>query len=593
MAALKNNRWTPLLKAAVLILLIVPVASASYLSFKYAFEVPFSDSWYVMPPLLQKYSAGELSLSDLWGQHVEQRPFFPRLALLPLAQATRWSFRVGIGFNLVLVGLMVLVFWRMLVLTIREEERPWVPWLVAAFGWLAFSVAQWENLIWDLAGALFFMGVLGAFASFYFLARWPNRWAGTLAAALCALVSMYSLSIGVLLWAVGLVVLLLQGRPKLGMTAFWAAFGAAAVASFFWKWRLRQDLLYIFEDPVGYFRFLFTFLAAPVSYGWGHMPAVVQALGLAGVTAFSLLTVWACFKSGLVFRRALPWLAVGWFVVANAAVGGLFRASFGLRQAFASRYITITSLFWGALVVLTFFFLSHYASSLRSKKKPLWPLYGLGASLAVLLFIGYADGYDYGLDLMREVSSRANGQEMCVLSGCFSKECGSTLVVEAKDFTEAVEILRGLAVGPFRHNLALEGLELLPEPAGRPAGEIQDASWKRLGPAREAVLQLRGWAMDPADKVPASRVALFSNGRELAQVPTAGSLGASAGRDSGPEAYHWSACLASSRLVEGESVIEAYALVDGGKTAVKLKGEPVVSLPKRKSKRRPAASTHP
>jgi hypothetical protein len=575
--SIHKELWTKLRRTLVLILIVVPMLSTTFLSMKYGLEVPRSDSWDVLPILLQRQAAGKLSFHDFWTQHNEQRTVFPKLAMYTVARLSRWNFKVHIGFNLVLAGLVLLVLWKLLSITVKEDLRGLMPWLVVVCSWSTFSTVPWENLIWEISGTLFFMSSLAVTFSIWSLARWPWQWKGTVAAALGATVAMYSLGNGILLWVVGFGMLIVARPPRLAHLGLWIAWAGAATGAFFHKFAMpghHPGLFAFLRHPGTFSQYVSTFMGAP----WQHSLSVEAWVGFMGVAFFLGYTVWAWGRGGQVFQKLLPWLAIGWFVLLNALLTGLSRLNFGISHAFGPRYITTTNLFWFSFVILTFFILSYYIKANKNEPIVVKSLYLVGSAFFIIFTLGYADAYDDGIKILRQESQEVSSIYPCVFSGCFSVHCGNVLNIGPGKFQDRIEVLRRLQVGPFRTVVSTRDLKIVPAPNDSPAGQLESASWWRFSPVGEATLMIRGWTNNRINDEPVRRVVVVSNDRLIGHVPVVTNASdATTGQEShGVKTSPWKVCVPQHSLGGKESTIKAYALKGQNKKAVKLQGDQVV-----------------
>lgn len=573
-----QSRWGLIIKVAVLVLIVAPMILTSYIAFRYALDVPRTDSWDVIPILLEKQEAGTLSFGDFWAQHNEQRMLFPRLIMFGLAQLTGWNLKVGIGLNLALVFLIWLVLWRMLVITTGEIELPGAGWLLVLFAWTTFSTVPWENLIWELSGTLFFLNTLAALFAVWSLARWPGQWKGTVLAALAALVSMYSLGNGVLVWIVGLAMLMAGSPRKSVQILFWAAAGVASTGAYLWGYAHPSqipDILLVLREPMDFLRYVFTLIGSP----WHHSLRIVGSLGIIGVAAFSASTFWAFKQKRPITLRLLPWLAIGWLIILNALLIGLSRFAFGVRHAFAPRYITLTNLFWVSLAVVIVFLVWHYIEAFRDDRRTVRKLYAAGAFFLLLVTVGWADAYDDGIIILRQESREVQKHNMCVLSGCFYEECGYVLNITEEKFHERVALLRRLHAGPFRKVIARGGLDIKPAPSGTRPGAIETIVKERYGQGKSPLLRIKGWVQGEIGRSRPASIALFAEEVFLTIVPLNAVTAAAAPEGPKPDSMTipWKVCISPDLLPEPTSRISAFTIFEDGRSAIRLESKPSVS----------------
>jgi hypothetical protein len=568
------SEWKKVRSPIIALLILAPIVGTAFLSFHYGLEVPRTDSWDVIPALLQKQSAGQLSFWDFWAQHNEQRILFPRLVMYGLAQISGWNFKVGIGFNLILLTLVFVVLWRLLQTTLEEELRFWLPWLLVTFSWITFTTVPWQNLIWEISGTLFFMNVLAGTVSFWSLARWPGQLKGTCFAALAATVSMYSLGNGVLVWAVGLGMLLLARRRRLNQVLCWFVCAAATTAAYFYGFvspTHQVGARQLTGEPLSLAQYASTLLGAP----WQHSLSIEAWVGLLGAALFMGYTAWALRKGGTVLEKLLPWLAIGWFVLINPILTGISRASFGVRHAFAPRYVSITNLFWIAFVVTSFTVISYYIKVKEDNGQAARSLYALGSILAIMLTLGYADAYEDGIKIMRQESREVSKHNLCVFSGCYYEQCGGVLNIGPEKFKDRTELLRRLKMGPFRDSVSPGDLDFSPETPKPHPGKVEVVSWRRTSSSGEPTLFIKGWVLDTISDKPVRKVLVLSEGKlvglvPLVRLPTETTKDR---KDPGQARSAWQVCAWPSHQRGEAPALRAYALLDKDNRAIKLQGD--------------------
>ena len=97
---------------------LLPLAALVAILWRCHVDVFYWDQWELVP-VVDKAFQGTLSFADLWAQHNEHRPFFPRLVMVSLAWATGWNVWAGVTANVALISILVPVLWW----TLREGTR--------------------------------------------------------------------------------------------------------------------------------------------------------------------------------------------------------------------------------------------------------------------------------------------------------------------------------------------------------------------------------------------------------------------------------------------------------------------------------------
>src|ERR1700704_5081833 len=103
------------LRTTRLVLLLLAAATPSlciiYLVARYGVDIPFADEW-TFAPMFVKAHDHTLGLADLFAQHNEHRPVFPRLLMIGIARAAHGNVRAQMFFSIALaIGTAFNVGW--------------------------------------------------------------------------------------------------------------------------------------------------------------------------------------------------------------------------------------------------------------------------------------------------------------------------------------------------------------------------------------------------------------------------------------------------------------------------------------------------
>jgi hypothetical protein len=183
--------------------------------------------------LFYRADTGQLTLSYLFSQHNEHRIAVPRLVTLTLGRVTRFNNAVEMYVHWLLlcatVAILFAAFRRDVRLARIESLLLFAP--VAA---LTLSTRPYEILTGD--GLLTYLSLFFLVAALYLLAVARRTLPMLAAAILCALLTTFSQSNGMLVWPIGLLVLLCEARSAerarsaWTRAAIWAVVGAIAAA---------------------------------------------------------------------------------------------------------------------------------------------------------------------------------------------------------------------------------------------------------------------------------------------------------------------------------------------------------------------------
>ena len=217
---------------------------------------------------------------------------------------------------------------------------------------LLLGLVQYENLGWgfQIAWLLCNLCLVVAVAS---LTRPQRTRTDVGLAVLAAAVASLSSSQGVLVWVAGAVAIVLAGKPMRTTLAIWSAF--AVVFAYLARAGTPAPVAATAGASAGFGHFVgyaLVYLGAPVASSFGTDAAY----------AAGLLLVMAALAFGDLAVRGTPsqrarfgvWLPLAAFAIGCAFVTAIGRGGNEFGQAMSSRYTTIASLGWIALLPCAF-----------------------------------------------------------------------------------------------------------------------------------------------------------------------------------------------------------------------------------------------
>lgn len=374
------SRWivteperSPLSRTAMLwmALAALPWALLMYLVVRYGMDLPILDEWTYLP-IIERSCTGTLTFGQLWAQYAEHRPIFPLLVMLFFVHTTGWN----IHYELVLTVLLATLYFFVLVRLYRRQlpdHGTGTPWLWALLSLVVFSLSQWEVWLWG-AQVQMFLNVLGVTTGVLFLTRRPLGWKELAIASVFGILATYSFGNGLLFWPIGLILVAVAPetrRPRWLLATAWLLVSAAIIGSYLLDFRLERSatLESVLNDPVNYVRYFLTYLGSPVASfsgsAWPPRDSGVAALVGAAGCLLLLYAIRRTIRTSGDPKRLLPFLALAAYAVGSGLLATRSRSHFGIPQAYASRYTTISSLFWiGTIGAL--------AMSVAYRDRPSW-----------------------------------------------------------------------------------------------------------------------------------------------------------------------------------------------------------------------------
>ena len=326
---------------------LVPVAVVAIGIGLLGVNIPYVDQFGFIA-LLARMRTNVLTLSDLFAQNNENRPFFPRLIWLGLAGLSHYDIRLELWANLA-IALGTFAFFAI------HAIRTWTQFDVSApsmllplMSFLVFNLAQWESWLQGFQTVMF-LGSACVVVGFFVLTGKPT-WRSFGWAVFAGGVGAFSTPNALLYWPIGLVVLLVTVPSNLRLirSVLWTACGAACVFLFMagWKGTPGYSPGAIGTDVLSRAYWVTNFLGAPLM----TVPDLAFPFGVLSV-GVCLLTIGHLARTRN-WKPLVSYFAIAAFVVASGFLVSMGRMRLGIVQAVAPRYLTISVWYWVSLLTL-------------------------------------------------------------------------------------------------------------------------------------------------------------------------------------------------------------------------------------------------
>jgi hypothetical protein len=325
---------------------------------RWGVDAPLLDEWNMVDGL-EKYSLGTWTIDDLWRSHNGHRVVLLRLVLVPLALVSGWNIRVEMFLEVAFAASTFALFaW-----ALRQAlgMGPMLTGCVVLASVAVFSLNQWENWMWGFQLNIT-MVVFFSVLALTLLSGEPARLKTAFALGAAILASL-SQAAGLTIWPAGLIPILAEPKPSgssSGRLAVWGMLGVAVIGLYTsprpGDLGAPRPSAFVLTHPVDYLAFVLTALGGPVvsftGTAWPPRDAGIAAfVALAGLVLVGLS--WRAIGDRPDLRsRLVPLLGVAAWSVLVAAQIGLGRAQAGRPGAMASRYMTLTTPFWVAVIGL-------------------------------------------------------------------------------------------------------------------------------------------------------------------------------------------------------------------------------------------------
>jgi hypothetical protein len=461
--------------------------------------------------LFERFDRHVLTLPFLFGQHNEHRTPVSRLAILALGELTRWNNRAEQYAHWALMCVTAAVLYA----GFRREASPGVLQRSALLTFAPIALVMMSPRSYDpllgfgLPHYLAVIGLVGALCTLAFARPSVPALAGAIA---CGLVATFSLSNGLLIWPIGLLLLLCDAhaQPPRGSRAramIWAAVGAVTIVGYLHGYTdpgNHSSPWFLLEHPrVSLFHY-FALNGSPLA------PGMVGAVVVGGIlvaleAACVALSLDDCWR-----RRLRPpagvWLIA--IVLISCALVSMHRAGFGIAQAIETRYVAtsmlgVVGLYW----------------CLVARRRD-WPFaQPMMAAVAALMVAGYLY---VSIDAW-EIAPRWYARKSRMAYLLYSAKYQPTSILdalytsgeEARRYSSALERLR---FNVFAEDHVQPGQLALDWP--QPEFVVEDVNAHPVGSTipievgRNDAVTVDGWAFNGTGSGPARAVFLTIDGRD-------------------------------------------------------------------------------
>ena len=281
-----------------------------------------------------------LTWSMLWAQHNENRMLFPNLVFILFALNGHFDTKSIMYLSAALFSVTYVLFLALY----RIYAGRWLgPLLTLFVGCLWFSLADFENALWGFQFA-WYLVVFCVMAMCLCLSWRSVTITGVGAAAGFAIVASYSSLQGLILWAVGLLVLMWRIRDRrkaIRVCGAWVAAGIITTALYLDGFNTQPSatgggsVSFAVHHPVGTIKYFFAAVGNVIPGHVGLPPH--ELLGLALTLVAIYVFVRCCKEDPEVRSTPLPAALILFAMLFDLSVA-LGRVSFGIDQALSSRY---------------------------------------------------------------------------------------------------------------------------------------------------------------------------------------------------------------------------------------------------------------
>lgn len=332
------------------ILTLFPISVLLFFILFFKIDLPYWDQWELVP-LLEKLLTGKLTFGDIWANHNEHRILFPQVIMLSLAYFTDWNITYELILNFILgIGIFSLLIHQISLLS-RENGFRISKWVYPLIALIVFSITQYKNWTWGWQIQIL-MSVLATVIGIILLSKSATRLLYFFSSLFFGIIASYSFANGLLYWPLGLCLLIiLPFKQKYLKIAIWILTACIVTIYYFYNIEFSSKHTSLFGfllHPINYSFYIFSYLGATLIRYNKYLSFLI---GLTGVLYF-LYSIWKN-KSKFIgtFHPIVPIYALAFYSIATALLTGLGRVESLGGQSLSSRYITMSSFFWIAIII--------------------------------------------------------------------------------------------------------------------------------------------------------------------------------------------------------------------------------------------------
>ena len=509
-------RATSLLSYLVLAGGVTTIGVAAYTVMVCYTSLPWSDGWTQI--FVAARDENPFSLHWLWQQHNEHRLLIPKLFL---ALDLRFFAAKQKLLLAAIFGIQLLEWW--LLCWSMRSLGGWrgAQWRTGA-GLAAFCLfcpSQWENLTWGFQTCFVLPGLFATLSFVSLLLYWDRSQRHIAGAAKFVILSVIAAIAGICSLANGLLLLpmlLLAAavlRLRYSVLVTYATTALISIAFYFHNYARppqSSNPIASARSPLKLIEYVATYFGSSWTYGnsWTHHSlALAPCIGFVGL-AIAAVFLWRFCrpeKEARPFHTLLLLLIL--FCVGTAFLTALGRVADGNSQAFASRYQTISLLFWWCVGCFVL-------SAAKQSGKQL--LLTLAQVLIVAVLLRGALLVRYPLHEAREHAFEQRSTAAALMTSVDDRQQIEHTFPDASYVLSVVPYMRGHRLSifsepnPVDQNAFMEDLFQVAN-SGACQGEVQSVD--SINTAAAWYLRISGWAWDRNASRPAEEIIAASNGK--------------------------------------------------------------------------------
>lgn len=407
-------------KIPLYILTALPLAYLIFTISRYGFKFPYYDQWDLVP-FLVKPSEQPLTFTELFTQHNEHRPFFPRLIWLNMARLTNWDISYELALNIILGISIFTLLLVQLKKTAIKISFPNLYFLIPLISILIFSLSQWQNWAWGWQISLF-ISILASVFGLFALTNFPSSSKWFITSLLMGIVAVFSFASGISYLVTGLLVTAIYPKDKIHKLnikmLIWITLGTILLILYFLNFHKpnHHPPYASFQTAKDFIVYFFIYLGSPLAAFIAPLAFVLGICCL--ILALYLPIVLVKFIN---FEVLLPYISLSVFSIISALITDFGRVGYGSTHAITSRYISLSTLIWISNIVLMYLLihklskgkLTHPAKHFKNiLSYSLYLILILSLTSSYIGLIQLRDGYETLMNAQKKLSSQTYDQSL-------------------------------------------------------------------------------------------------------------------------------------------------------------------------------------
>lgn len=235
----------------IIVPIILPIIIGIIYIYSFGVNVPHWDQWYIIPLYEHVLDDKNLSIYDLFTQHNESRLLFPSILMIILALATHYNTVSDMFLMYILYCMSFIVIFLMYK---KDHEISKISLLqFIPISWFFFNLFQMNNMLLGIRIAQA-LEILAFITAIYFIDSSKTLDKKFFGAIMSAIISTFSFVSGLLIWPVGLIQIILNGkREKIKKIFVWCTSGLLIFIIYFYDYIKpghHPSILYSFYHPL-------------------------------------------------------------------------------------------------------------------------------------------------------------------------------------------------------------------------------------------------------------------------------------------------------------------------------------------------------